>query len=304
MPPKLAEGIHRPFDELLDLYVRDGFVYYNAVRSDRGRLDQYIRTLDGATGVQQSKGSREEQIAFWVNAYNAFVLQTVADQLSDSRARQGISRDQHPADSRRLRQAHVPRRWPIRDARRDREGHPGPARRRARVPRARTRRGRRRPVAERGLRPEAAERTARCGGRRVPQAQRDRQGRCGRRAVERHAAVLVAGGGLRRVLRRQGPRDLQAAQPARASGARADPAAPGGSRGRIPREEHLQDGVPRLRLAAERSAATVRTDLDGCARSSLKIVVGVRRRRRLVADCWWNCPVLLPAGLCRQNRFD
>ena len=78
VPPKLAEGIHRPFDELLDLYVRDGFVYYNAVRSDRGRLDQYIRTLDGATGVQQSKGSREEQIAFWVNAYNAFVLQIVA----------------------------------------------------------------------------------------------------------------------------------------------------------------------------------------------------------------------------------
>lgn len=78
-PPKLAEGIHRPLDELLDLYVRDGFVYYNAVKSDRGRLDQYIRTLDGATGVQQSKGSREEQIAFWVNAYNAFVLQTVAD---------------------------------------------------------------------------------------------------------------------------------------------------------------------------------------------------------------------------------
>jgi hypothetical protein len=78
-PPKLAEGIHRPFDELLDLYVRDGFVYYNAVKSDRGRLDQYIRTLDGATGVQQAKGSREEQIAFWVNAYNAFVLQTVVD---------------------------------------------------------------------------------------------------------------------------------------------------------------------------------------------------------------------------------
>src|SRR5262245_12542703 len=78
-PPKLAEGIHRSLDELLDLYVRDGFVYYNAVKSDRSRLDQYVRTLDSATGVQQSKGSREEQIAFWVNAYNAFVLQTVVD---------------------------------------------------------------------------------------------------------------------------------------------------------------------------------------------------------------------------------
>lgn len=76
-PPSLIPGLHRPLDELLDLYVRDGFVYYNAVRSDRGKLDQYIRALDGPAGVQQAKGSRDEQIAFWINAYNAFVLQTV-----------------------------------------------------------------------------------------------------------------------------------------------------------------------------------------------------------------------------------
>jgi len=76
-PPALVPGLHRPLDELLDLYVRDGFVYYNAVKSDRGRLDQYIRALDGPAAVQQAKGSREEQLAFWINAYNAFVLQTV-----------------------------------------------------------------------------------------------------------------------------------------------------------------------------------------------------------------------------------
>jgi hypothetical protein len=76
-PPALVAGIHRPLDELLELYVRDGFVYYNALRSDRGRLDAYIRALDGPAGVQQAKGSREEQLAFWINAYNAFVLQTV-----------------------------------------------------------------------------------------------------------------------------------------------------------------------------------------------------------------------------------
>src|SRR6266511_950481 len=76
-PPALVPGLHRPLDELLDLYVRDEFVYYNAVKSDRGRLDQYIRALDGPAAVQQAKGSREEQLAFWINAYNAFVLQTV-----------------------------------------------------------------------------------------------------------------------------------------------------------------------------------------------------------------------------------
>lgn len=72
-------GLHRPLDQLLDLYVRDGFVYYNAVRSERGKLDAYLRSLNGPAGVQQAKGSREEQLAFWINAYNAFVLQTVVN---------------------------------------------------------------------------------------------------------------------------------------------------------------------------------------------------------------------------------
>lgn len=76
-PPALIPGLHRQLDELLDLYVRDGYVYYNALKSDRGKLDQYIRALDGPLAMEQAKGSREEKIAFWINAYNAFVLQTV-----------------------------------------------------------------------------------------------------------------------------------------------------------------------------------------------------------------------------------
>lgn len=76
-PPSLVPGLHRPLDELLDLYVRDGFVYYNALKSDRAKLDQYIRALEGPTGVEQANGTREEKLAFWINAYNALVLQTV-----------------------------------------------------------------------------------------------------------------------------------------------------------------------------------------------------------------------------------
>src|SRR5262245_10391338 len=75
--PAGVTGLHRQLDELLDLYVRDGFVYYSAVRSDRAKLDAYVRSLDGPAAAQQAKGSREEQLAFWINAYNAFVLQTV-----------------------------------------------------------------------------------------------------------------------------------------------------------------------------------------------------------------------------------
>ena len=66
----------RLLDDTLDLYVRDGLVYYRALKSDRSRLDRFVSWL--ATEAVGS-GSRDEQIAFWINAYNALVLKTVID---------------------------------------------------------------------------------------------------------------------------------------------------------------------------------------------------------------------------------
>jgi hypothetical protein len=63
-------------DQLLDLYVRNGDVYYRAIKSERARLDGYVSQLATAS---IDKASREEQLAFWLNAYNALVLRTVAD---------------------------------------------------------------------------------------------------------------------------------------------------------------------------------------------------------------------------------
>ena len=62
------------YDALLDLNVRDGLVYYRALKSDRSRLDAYVASLEA---VALDSTSRAEQIAFWLNAYNALVLQTV-----------------------------------------------------------------------------------------------------------------------------------------------------------------------------------------------------------------------------------
>jgi Protein of unknown function, DUF547 len=66
----------KTFDQLLDLYVRNGDVYYRALRSDRAKLDGYINLLATAS---VAKASRQDQIAFWLNAYNALVLRTVID---------------------------------------------------------------------------------------------------------------------------------------------------------------------------------------------------------------------------------
>ena len=76
-PSPASDPLHRPFDQVLDLYVRDGLVYYRALRSDHARLDRYIASLGSVTKATYDGWPREQKMAFWVNAYNAFVLQTV-----------------------------------------------------------------------------------------------------------------------------------------------------------------------------------------------------------------------------------
>lgn len=73
-----GDPLHRPFDQILDLYVRDGLVYYRALRSERGRLDRYAASLN-VPSATYDKWPRQQKMAFWVNAYNAFVLRTVID---------------------------------------------------------------------------------------------------------------------------------------------------------------------------------------------------------------------------------
>jgi hypothetical protein len=73
-----VEPLHAPFDRLLDLYVRDGLVYYRALKSDRTRFDRYIASLDVPRATLENWAPRR-QLAFWINAYNAFVIETVID---------------------------------------------------------------------------------------------------------------------------------------------------------------------------------------------------------------------------------
>src|SRR5437773_5303890 len=85
----------KTFDEFLDLYVRDGYVYYRALRSERSRFDAYVNSL---AGVQIDALSRDEQVAFWLNAYNALVLRTVIDHYPI----QGRSPDYPPKSIRQI----------------------------------------------------------------------------------------------------------------------------------------------------------------------------------------------------------
>lgn len=82
-------------DEILDLYVRDGYVYYRALRGDRRRLDAYVSSL---STPPPASAPRDEQVAFWLNAYNALVLRTIIDYYPISRR----SNDYPPSSIRQI----------------------------------------------------------------------------------------------------------------------------------------------------------------------------------------------------------
>ena len=70
-----AESAKRKsFDQLLDVNVRNGDVYYRALKVERAKLDGFV-SQNAGTAVD--KLSKDEQLAFWLNAYNAIVLDTV-----------------------------------------------------------------------------------------------------------------------------------------------------------------------------------------------------------------------------------
>lgn len=92
---ELPSPTRGPFDQILDLYVRDGFVYYRALKHERAKLDSYIASL---ADRPVASAPRNEQIAFWINAYNAFVLRTVIDHYPIA----GHSKDYPPRSVRQI----------------------------------------------------------------------------------------------------------------------------------------------------------------------------------------------------------
>jgi hypothetical protein len=68
---------HAALDRILDVYVRDGLVYYAALRTERANLDRYVGSLERPDWL--AGASSADQRAFWINAYNALVLRTVVN---------------------------------------------------------------------------------------------------------------------------------------------------------------------------------------------------------------------------------
>lgn len=71
-----TDNSHFLFTEILREYVRDGRVNYAELRSDR-RLGEYLQQL-AATNPDTIADNRA-QLAFWMNAYNAYTIKVICD---------------------------------------------------------------------------------------------------------------------------------------------------------------------------------------------------------------------------------
>jgi hypothetical protein len=68
---------HERWDRLVKKHVRpDGLVDYRGLLRDSAELNAYLRVLESAH-PDAKNWSREEQMAYWINAYNAYTAQLI-----------------------------------------------------------------------------------------------------------------------------------------------------------------------------------------------------------------------------------
>jgi hypothetical protein len=69
---------HSAFNDLLTKYVSSsGVVNYKGIKSEIGKLDTYLNELE--TKTVGSDWTRNEKLAYWINAYNAFTIKLILD---------------------------------------------------------------------------------------------------------------------------------------------------------------------------------------------------------------------------------
>lgn len=78
--PAAAQGFdHAVLDTVLTRFVQDGRVDYAALALGREGLDAYLEAVAAVAPADFARWPQNEQIAYLINAYNAYVLETVVD---------------------------------------------------------------------------------------------------------------------------------------------------------------------------------------------------------------------------------
>ncbi|MGH8238393.1 MAG: DUF547 domain-containing protein [Steroidobacteraceae bacterium] len=88
---------HGQFDRLLRAHVHDGRVDYAELHAQPSQLEEYVAAIGRVDARTLAQFSREQQMAYWINAYNAFTLQAIVDNYP--LRRRGIKGLAFPANS-------------------------------------------------------------------------------------------------------------------------------------------------------------------------------------------------------------
>ncbi|MCI0493493.1 DUF547 domain-containing protein [candidate division KSB1 bacterium] len=68
---------HAVFDELLQQQVKNDRVDYQALKANQVRLTEYLKKLEQVNPDQFNQWSNNEQMAFWINTYNAITIEGI-----------------------------------------------------------------------------------------------------------------------------------------------------------------------------------------------------------------------------------
>ncbi len=81
-PPGMAATTppsHEAWNQLLKAYVSPtGIVNYKGFVKDKAKLDAYLKTIS-ENAPDRKTWSKNEQLAYWINAYNAYTVKLIAD---------------------------------------------------------------------------------------------------------------------------------------------------------------------------------------------------------------------------------
>jgi hypothetical protein len=77
MPSSAFDDTHGLYGQVLTLYVKDGLVDYRGLKSNPRDLNSYLESAAQVTRKEFDSWSKDEQLAFLINLYNARTLELI-----------------------------------------------------------------------------------------------------------------------------------------------------------------------------------------------------------------------------------
>ncbi len=71
---------YQPYDQILKTYIKGLRVDYQSLQSNRSQLDSFNTALGNVNNATYNSWSEQDKIAFLINAYNSFTLESIIDQ--------------------------------------------------------------------------------------------------------------------------------------------------------------------------------------------------------------------------------